>query len=293
MYWKRSTPSCLRWPGQLVVRVRERGIASAQEAASNAPLPPASFIIGNRSYLLRIALLAALSSCAIALSAPAQTNTVTAPAAPSAHPTASGSHARKIKAVDADNRTILLNRLEMVTLVLGTNEDSQDSARAAGQAMYPLQGRPDFQLVVVVDLRDSIASWAPSLVTAKMRSNMDEEAVELKPYFLKNGNKGDPRKSLVVIPDFSGTICPQLGWTDGSDDLRGILYGTEGREIARWDKIDDMAKLQTDVRAVIQGLIDADKAKAAVVAKTQGSKLIQPSAAHPPLLPPIAVPNPD
>ena len=121
-----------------------------------------------------------------------------------------------------------------------------------------------------------------------MRSNMDDEALDLKPYFLKNGNKSDPRKSLVVIPDFSGTICPQLGWTGGSDDLRGILFGTDGREITRWDKIDDMAKLQTDVRVVIQGLIDADKAKAAAAAKTPGSKIIQPSTAHPPLLPPIS-----
>jgi hypothetical protein len=235
-----------------------------------------------------------MAVCALASSAlaqTAQTNTTSAPAAPGTHAAATPSapRARKFKAVDADNHTILLNRPGLITLVVGTSEDSQDGARAAGKAMYPLQGRPDFQLIVVVDLRDSIATWAPSIVTAKMRSNLDEEATELKPYFLKNGNKGDPRKSLVVIPDFSGTICPQLGWTGGSDDLRGILFGADGREIARWDKIDDMAKLQTDVRAVIQALIDAEKAKAAAAAKTQGSKLMQPSTAHPPLLPPMDV----
>jgi hypothetical protein len=194
---------------------------------------------------------------------------------------------RKIKAVDADNRTVFVNRPGMVTLVLGTSEDSQDGARSAGKVIYPLQGRPDFQLVVVVDLRNSIATWVPSIVLAKMRSNMDEEAVDRKPYFLKNGNKSDPRKTLYVIPDFSGTICPQLGWPGGSDDLRGILFGVDGREIMRWDKIDDMAKLQTDVRAAVQALVDADKARAAAAAKTQGTKLIQPSTAHPPLLPPV------
>jgi hypothetical protein len=50
-----------------------------------------------------------------------------------------------------------------------------------------------------------------------------------------------------------------------------------------------MATLQTDVRAAIQALIDADKAKAAALAKTQGSKLIQPPAPHLPL-PPLAPP---
>ncbi len=173
----------------------------------------------------------------------------------------------------------------MVTLLLGTSEDSQDAARAAGNAMYPLRGRPDFQLIVVVDLRNSIATWAPSIVLSQMRSNLDKEAIALKPYFLKNGNKSNPRTSSYVIADFSGTICPQLGWTSGSDELRGILFGIDGREIQRWDKIEDMTKLQNDVRAALQDLIDAEKAKAAEAAKTQGTKLMQPVSAHPPLQP--------
>jgi hypothetical protein len=233
-------------------------------------------------------------SCALVSSgiASAQTN---APSAPVTHTAVSmaAPPLHKFRAVDADNHIIFLNRPGLITLVLGTNEDTQDGARAAGKAMYPLQGRPDFQLIVVVDLRNSIAAWVPSIVTAKMRSNLDEEAVELKPYFLKNGNKGNPRKSLCVIPDFSGTICPQLGWTEGSDNLRGILFGTNGREVERWDKIDDdMTKLQTDVRAAIQALVDAAQAKAAVAAKTQGTKLLQPQTPHPPLPPLTPPPEP-
>ncbi|MCE0522401.1 MAG: hypothetical protein LV480_05765 [Methylacidiphilales bacterium] len=199
-----------------------------------------------------------------------------------------GPHVHKIKAVDADNRTVILNRIGYITLVLGTSEDSQDAARAAGKAMYPLQGRPDFQLIVVVDLRNSMATWVPSIVLEQMRSNLDHEAIALKPYFLKNGNKSNPRYSSCVIPDFSGTICPELGWSGSSDDLRGILFGVNGREIERWDKINpDTVKLQTDVRAAIQVLIDKDEAKADAAAKTQGTKLLQPVVAHPPLLPPM------
>jgi hypothetical protein len=234
------------------------------------------------------ALLVALLGLAMNAPASAQTNAATSPAAPVVHP-ASIARVPKFRAMDADNRPILLNRPGLVTVVLGTNEDSQDAARAAGKVMYPLQGRPDFQLIVVVDLRDSIATWAPSVVLSQMRSSLDTEAIELKPYFLKNGNKSNPRSTSYVIPDFSGTICPQLGWTDSSDDLRGILFGVDGRELTRWDKIDDMAKLQSDTRAAIQALIDADKAKASAMVKTQGTKLIQPSTPHPPLLPPMPV----
>jgi hypothetical protein len=46
-----------------------------------------------------------------------------------------------------------------------------------------------------------------------------------------------------------------------------------------------MAALQADVRAAIQALIEVDQAKAAAVAKNQGTKLLQPQTPHPPLLP--------
>jgi hypothetical protein len=194
--------------------------------------------------------------------------------------------ARKIKAVNVDNKSVVVNRPGVITLLLGTNADSQDAARAAGGAVYPLQGRRDFQLVVVVDLRDSIATWVPSVVLAEMRSNLDKEVPDLKPYFLKNGNKGNPRANQCVIADFSGTICPQLDWPDGSDDLRGILFGADGGELKRWSKIEDMTKLQEDVRAAILKFDATKEAKTEAAAKTHGTKLVQPPAPPPPLPPP-------
>lgn len=200
---------------------------------------------------------------------------------------------QKFKGLDCDNHNILINKPGVITLLLGTSEDSQDAARRAGKAMYPLQGRPDFQLVVVVDLRDSLATWAPSIVLSQMRANLDKEAVDLKPYFLANGNKANPRDSSHVIAEFSNNLCPQLGWQEGSDELRGILFGADGREIKRWEKIEDMNALQTDVRAAIEELMAVNKAKAAAAAKSQGTKLIQPPRPAPPLPPPVPVPKGD
>ncbi|MCE0484924.1 MAG: hypothetical protein LV479_11885 [Methylacidiphilales bacterium] len=208
-------------------------------------------------------------------------------------PTSAPPPLRKFKAVDADNHNVYLNRPGSITLIIGTSEDSQDAAREAGKAVYPFQGRPDFQLMVVVDLRDSIASWVPSVVLSQMRSSLDAEAIELKPYFLKNGNKSNPRNSSHVFADFKGTLCPELGWNESSDNLRGILFGADGREIQRWDKIDDMGKLQGDLRAAIQHLIDARKAQAAAAAHTQGTKIMQPPKPGPPLPPPSPSPSPN
>ena len=163
----------------------------------------------------------------------------------------------KIKAVDADNHKILFNKPGMISVIVGTSEDSQDAARRAGRAMYPFQGMPDFQLIVVVDLRDSIASWVPSAVIDHMRRSLDQEAVELKPYFLKNGNKSNPRRSCHVVPDFKGTIVPQLNWTGTPDELHAIVYGADGREIRRWENVDDMDVFQNVVRTALQNLADA------------------------------------
>jgi hypothetical protein len=199
-------------------------------------------------------------------------------------PAASGqSPVHKFKATDADNHNILINRPGVITLVLGTNQDSQDAARSAGEAVYPFRGRPDFDLVVVVDLRDSIAAWAPSIVLSQMRASLDKEAIALKPWFLKNGNTSNPRNSAKVIADFTGTICPDLGWKEHSDDLRAILFGSDGRELKRWEKLEDMTQMQADVRAAIEAFDKASAAKAG--GKTQGTKLLQPPNPPPPLPP--------
>ena len=198
-----------------------------------------------------------------------------------------------VKAVDADNHNIVLNKLGLITLVVGTSEDSQDAAREAGKALYPLQGRPDFQLIVVVDLRDSVATWVPSMVLERMRSSLDEEAIELKPYFLKNGNTSNPRDSSHVVADFNGTLCQQLGWKDGSDDLRAIIFGADGREVKRMDKVEDMNAMENDVRNAIAALLETERLKAAEVAKTQGTKSpTKPAIVVPPLPPPAPVAAP-
>jgi hypothetical protein len=180
--------------------------------------------------------------------------------------------APKIKTTDADNHTIILNKPGLISVIIGTSEDSQDAARRAGKAMYPFQGKKDFQLIVIVDLRDSIAAWVPSVVIDHMRSSLNEEAVELKPYFLQNGNKDNPRRSCHVVPDFKGTIVPQLNWTGTPDELHATLFGADGRVLKRWENVADFEKFQADVRAALQSLEAVNRARAAAGLKPLGAR---------------------
>ncbi len=192
---------------------------------------------------------------------------------------------RHLKAVDADNHTITLNRPGVVTALIGTSEDSQQAARQAGIILHPFQGRPDFQLIVAVDLRDTMATWAPSIAIGRMRSSLDGEAKELKPFFLKNGNRGNPRGYCHVVPDFNGKVFTQLGWPQTSSDLRAIVFGPDGREYKRFDKLDNMDALYGSVRSAIADYIALRKTRQAAappVPDTRTSALSPPAPALPP-----------
>jgi hypothetical protein len=202
---------------------------------------------------------------------------VAAPLAPPAKSPPARPLAPKIRAVDADNHNIILNKPDFISVIIGTSEDSQDAARRAGKAMYPFQGLSDFQMIVVVDLRDSIAAWVPSVVIDHMRRSLDQEAVEVKPYFLANGNKGNPRRSLHVIPDFDGKVVPLFNWSGTPDELHGTMYGADGSELKRWENIDDMVKFQSEVRAALQANSDAQ----AKIYAAQKLPLTKPAPAKP------------
>ena len=221
----------------------------------------------------------ALSRPAVA-APPSSTNALANPQPPAEAP-----NVRKFHATDADGHNVLLNPPGHITLIVGTNEDSQDAARAAGRAVYPFQGRPDFGLIVVVDLRHSIASWVPSMVISRMKVSLDQEAFEQKPYFLKNGNHNNPRGYSHVIPDFTGTICPQLEWKEHDEKLRIIIFGVDGRILESLDNLDaaDMTKVQADVRKAIQAQVDIEHAKIVAAGKPQPF-FLKPVLQHPPII---------
>jgi hypothetical protein len=192
---------------------------------------------------------------------------------------------RHFKAIDADNHSITLNRSGVVTALIGTSEDSQEAARQAGVAMYPFQGRSDFQLIVAVDLRGSLANWAPGIAVGRMRSSLDGEAKELKPYFLRNGNRHDPRGYCHVVPDFDGKIFTQLGWPQTSPDLRAIVFGADGREYRRFDKVDNMDVLFNSVRSAIADYIALRKTRQAAAPQAPDTRTTALSPPQPPLPP--------
>jgi hypothetical protein len=192
---------------------------------------------------------------------------------------------KHFRAIDADNHSVVINRPGVITALIGTSEDSQEEARQAGIAMYPFQGRPDFQLIVAVDLHDSMATWAPGIAISRMKSSLDDEAVDLRPYYLKNGNRSNPRGACHVIPDFNDRLFMELGWPQPSSSLRAIVFSADGREYKRFDQLGDVNLLYNAVRSAIADYLTVKKAHAEGGPPVPGTRTSALSPQLPPLPP--------
>ncbi len=176
-----------------------------------------------------------------------------------------------IKAVDVNQGAIVLNQPGMVSVVIETGPDSWRGAKVVYTAVYPFQGKNNFRFIPVVDLHKSLAAWFPSIAVGQMQKNLDMEASDLKPYFLKNGNHGDPRAGCHLVPDFKGSLISQLNWNGPSNQVHVIVYGADAREVQRWEKISDPEQLQAVVRSALRGA-ESGRTRTEVAEISTGSK---------------------
>ena len=151
--------------------------------------------------------------------------------------------AAPLDAVDADGHHMTLNAKGFITAVISSSPDTQERTRTAGQVLDAYRGRSDFRLIIVVDLRDSLAGIAPDFVKNQIRNNLNDEAKRLVPFYRKNGNSGNPRADLSAIPDFDGKLIDSLQWKPDDDLLRITLFGKDGKPIRTWDDLQKPALL--------------------------------------------------
>ena len=152
---------------------------------------------------------------------------------------------------DADNSTITLNELGKISVVISSNQGTQQLTRDTGQLLDVFQGQKDFREMVLVDLRNSLGNMIPSFVRMQMRSNLDKEARRIQPFFLLNGNKENPRLYTHAIPDFDGKISDQLGWTKPDNLVRVVVFDRAGQDVYRWGTEQEKGALVQRVKALL------------------------------------------
>lgn len=132
---------------------------------------------------------------------------------------------------NCDGKLTILNPKNQITVVMASSQPLADTTREFGRAVYPWQGLEDFRLIVVVDLRKSLGSFVRGWTKGKMKADLDEEAITLKPWFLARGNTNNPRPYLCAIPDFDGKATEALGWGEDDEVMKVKIFGKDGEPI--------------------------------------------------------------
>lgn len=152
--------------------------------------------------------------------------------------------AAAVSVTDADGVVRRLDEPGRVTVVIYSNPALQEWTRKAGASLDRFQGIPEFRSVVVVDLRKSMADWAPGYTTRRMQRDLDKEAGRITPSYRSNGNNGNPRPDVSAVPDFKGEACKAVGWTEPANLKRVVVFGPEGKIVYRSDDETDFSGLK-------------------------------------------------
>ena len=152
---------------------------------------------------------------------------------------------------DCDGKVVELNPADRITVVLASSQPLADTTREFGRALYGWQGRKEFRVIVVVDLRKSLGTLFKGWTVGKMKADMDEEAERLIPWYRANKNLNNPRPDLCGIADFDGKVTESLGW--GSDDtkMKVSIFGKNGDVV--WSNVNlrTPASLQAEIEKLL------------------------------------------
>ena len=133
--------------------------------------------------------------------------------------------------INCDGQPFQLNPKGKIMILLASSQPLADTTREFGSSLYGWQGRDGFRVTVVVDLRKSLGTLFKGWTLGTMKANLDEEGMQIQPWYRANGNSGNPRADLCAIADFDGKVTDALGWGNDENKMKVTIYGRDGEKI--------------------------------------------------------------
>ena len=133
--------------------------------------------------------------------------------------------------INCDGQPFQLNPKGKIMILLASSQRLADTTREFGSSLYGWQGRDGFRVTVVVDLRKSLGTLFKGWTLGTMKANLDEEGMQIQPWYRANGNSGNPRADLCAIADFDGKVTDALGWGNDENKMKVTIYGRDGEMI--------------------------------------------------------------
>ena len=133
--------------------------------------------------------------------------------------------------INCDGQLFQLNPKGKIMILLASSQPLADTTREFGSSLYGWQGRDGFRVTVVVDLRKSLGTLFKGWTLGTMKANLDEEGIQIQPWYRANGNSGNPRADLCAIADFDGKVTDALGWGSDENKMKVTIFGKDGEKI--------------------------------------------------------------
>ena len=133
--------------------------------------------------------------------------------------------------INCDGQPFQLNPKGKIMILLASSQPLADTTREFGSSLYGWQGRDGFRVTVVVDLRKSLGTLFKGWTLGTMKANLDEEGMQIQPWYRANGNSGNPRADLCAIADFDGKVTDALGWGSDENKMKVTIFGKDGEKI--------------------------------------------------------------
>jgi hypothetical protein len=133
--------------------------------------------------------------------------------------------------INCDGQPFELNPKGKIMILLASSQPLADTTREFGSSLYGWQGRDGFRVTVVVDLRKSLGTLFKGWTLGTMKANLDEEGIQIQPWYRANGNLGNPRPDLCAIADFDGKVTDALGWGNDENKMKVTIFGKDGEKV--------------------------------------------------------------
>lgn len=147
---------------------------------------------------------------------------------------------------DVDGQPLIFDQTNQITVVVQSRESLQKRTRQAGITLYPLHAHTNWKLVIVVDLRDSLARMAKGYTGRRMQRDLDSEAETIH-QIVTNRSLADLRQGLRGVADFDGKTSDALGFTHSESNLGAVIFNSKGEVHRRWNDLTNTSELQASL----------------------------------------------
>lgn len=125
-----------------------------------------------------------------------------------------------------------------VTIISVVTRRDEAKADTVGERMSKITfGDSKVRLINLVNFQQSVFSPLRGMVSAMIRSRLDQEAKEVQKKYAELHINRNARDDIFVVADFDGKAVSQLGLAPTSSEFTVFIFDGKGRLVRKWNDV--------------------------------------------------------